>query len=250
VSSSAFVAYAGLVTLGVLRPSLEMFADVVWRGPEGAKGVALTFDDGPHPRYTRSVLDVLDGAGAKAAFFAIGEKGSRHPEILREIVERGHLLGVHGNRHDRALAFRSLAQVRADLARAIEALTAATGQRPRLFRPAVGQTNPRIARAAEELGLTLVGWSVRARDGIKSNPESVIARGATCAMGHRCSTMPSATTETLPPVAPRTERWRTTGGAGWTSGCKRRSSCDPSMREHQYPLDVVPELRSPVSGMG
>jgi len=176
VSGSAFLAYAGLVTLGVLRPSLEMFGSVFWRGPEVARGVALTFDDGPHPRHTRSVLDVLDQAGAKATFFVIGEKGERHPEILREIVARGHLLGVHGARHDRALAFRSLAQVRADLARATEALTTATGQKPRLYRPPVGQTNPRIARAAEELDLTLVGWSVRARDGIKSDPESVIRR--------------------------------------------------------------------------
>jgi peptidoglycan-N-acetylglucosamine deacetylase len=176
VSGSAFLAYAGLVTLGVLRPSLEMFADVVWRGPEGAKGVALTFDDGPHPQHTRSVLDLLDQAGAKATFFVIGEKGQRHPEILREIVARGHLLGVHGDHHDRLLAFRSLAYVRADLARATEALTAVAGQRPRLYRPAVGQTNPRIAQAAKELGLTLVGWSVRARDGIKSDPDSVVAR--------------------------------------------------------------------------
>src|SRR5882672_8722174 len=80
VSGSAFLAYAGLVTLGVLRPSLEMFADVVWRGPPGATGVALTFDDGPHPRSTRSVLDVLDQAGAKATFFVLGEKGKRHPD--------------------------------------------------------------------------------------------------------------------------------------------------------------------------
>jgi peptidoglycan/xylan/chitin deacetylase (PgdA/CDA1 family) len=96
--------------------------------------------------------------------------------LLREIVARGHLLGVHGDRHDRALAFRSLDRVRADLARATEVLSTATGQKPRLYRPAVGQTNPRIARAAGELGLTLVGWSVRARDGIKSDPDRVVAR--------------------------------------------------------------------------
>src|SRR5262245_63413422 len=100
----AFAAYAGLVTWGVLSPSLEMFADVVWRGPEGARGVALTFDDGPHPRFTRSVLDALDAAGARATFFVIGEKGERHPELVRELVARGHLVGIHGTRHDRLLS--------------------------------------------------------------------------------------------------------------------------------------------------
>jgi peptidoglycan/xylan/chitin deacetylase (PgdA/CDA1 family) len=176
VALLAFSAYAGLVTWGVLSPSLQMFAEVVWRGPDGARGVALTFDDGPHPTFTRAVLDVLDRAGAKATFFVIGEKGERQPELLREIASRGHLLGVHGNRHDRALSLRSLSRVRADLARAVAIIEAATGERPRLYRPAVGQTNPRIARAAEELGLTIVGWTLRGRDGIRADPKDVVAR--------------------------------------------------------------------------
>jgi peptidoglycan/xylan/chitin deacetylase (PgdA/CDA1 family) len=176
LSLGSLGAYAGLITWGVLDPSLEMFADVMWRGPEGAHGVALTFDDGPHPRFTRSVLDALDGAGARATFFVIGEKGARHPEMLRELVARGHLVGVHGDRHDRFLSLRSTARVRADLTRAVEFLAAATGERPRLYRPAVGQTNPRIARIAAELGLTIVGWSVRARDGVRTDPSSVVER--------------------------------------------------------------------------
>jgi peptidoglycan/xylan/chitin deacetylase (PgdA/CDA1 family) len=176
IAIAAFLGYAALVTWGVLSPSLEMFAEVVWRGPEGARGVALTFDDGPHPTFTRAVLEALDRAGAKATFFVIGEKGAREPDLLKEIVERGHLLGVHGDRHDRALSFRSERRVRADLARAVEIITRATGERPRFYRPPVGQTNPRIARAAKDLGLTIVGWSVRGRDGIRADPERVVAR--------------------------------------------------------------------------
>jgi peptidoglycan/xylan/chitin deacetylase (PgdA/CDA1 family) len=173
---AALAGYGGLVTWGVLSPSLEMFAEVVWRGPEGSKGVALTFDDGPHPASTRSVLEALDQAGAKATFFVIGEKGARQPELLREMASRGHLVGVHGDRHDRALAFRSFPRVRADLARAVDVIARATGERPRFYRPAVGQTNPRIARAAKELGLTIVGWSLRGRDGIRADPERVAKR--------------------------------------------------------------------------
>jgi peptidoglycan-N-acetylglucosamine deacetylase len=172
----AFAGYGALVTWGVLSPSLEMFAEVVWRGPEGSKGVALTFDDGPHPTFTRSVLEALDQAGAKATFFVIGEKGARQPELLREMASRGHLVGVHGDRHDRALAFRSFPRVRADLARAVDVIEQATGERPRFYRPAVGQTNPRIARAAKELGLTIVGWSLRGRDGIHADPDRVAKR--------------------------------------------------------------------------
>src|SRR5262249_25543318 len=153
-----------------------MFAEVVWRGPEGARGVALTFDDGPHPTFTRSVLEELDRAGAKATFFVIGEKGARQPELLKEIAARGHLVGVHGDHHDRALSFRSLRRVRSDLERAVEIVAQATGERPRFYRPPVGQTNPRIARAAKELGLTIVGWSLRGRDGVRADPKRVAAR--------------------------------------------------------------------------
>jgi peptidoglycan/xylan/chitin deacetylase (PgdA/CDA1 family) len=176
VALVAFAAYVGLVTWGVLSPSLEMFAEVVWRGPAGARGVALTFDDGPHPTFTRSVLEELDRAGAKATFFVIGEKGEREPELLKEMAARGHLVGVHGHHHDRALSFRSLERVRSDLERAVEIIAKATGERPRFFRPAVGQTNPRIARAARELGLTIVGWSLRGLDGVRADPDRVAAR--------------------------------------------------------------------------
>ena len=233
---------------------------VFWHGPEGARGVALTFDDGPHPRHTRSVLDVLDQAGAKATFFVIGEKGERHPDILREIVARGHLLGVHGARHDRALAFRSLAQVRADLARATEALTTATGQKPRLYRPPVGQTNPRITRAAEELDLTLVGWSVRARDGIKSDPESVVAtRGAASPRrGHRPAPRCGRARRSRSRRARRATRafWKrcanaATGGAGGRMDRREgrvgavKADGMLSMTEHQHPgVDVVAGARS------
>jgi peptidoglycan/xylan/chitin deacetylase (PgdA/CDA1 family) len=176
VSLAAFVGYAGLLVIGVFCPSLEMFADVVRRGPEGARGVALTFDDGPDPASTRIILDLLERAGAKATFFVVGEKTAQHPELVAEIARRGHALGVHGHTHDRLLSLRSLERVRADLARALESLVRATGRRPRLFRPPIGQTNPRIARAARELDLTIVGWSVRAGDGVRVDPARVVAR--------------------------------------------------------------------------
>jgi peptidoglycan/xylan/chitin deacetylase (PgdA/CDA1 family) len=173
---AAFVAYPALVSWGVLSPSLEMFAEIVWRGPRGARGVALTFDDGPHPTYTRAVLEALDQANAKATFFVIGEKAAHHPELLREIAGRGHLIGVHGYEHDRGLAFRSFHRVRSDLARAVEVVTLATGERPRFYRPPIGQTNPLIARAAKDLGLVLVGWSLRGLDGIRADARRVAAR--------------------------------------------------------------------------
>jgi peptidoglycan/xylan/chitin deacetylase (PgdA/CDA1 family) len=176
IALGAFVLYGGLVTTGVLVPRLEMFADVLWRGPDGSRGVALTFDDGPHPVHTRAILKKLDAAGVKATFFVIGQKVERHPDVVREIAARGHLVALHGDAHDRLLAFRTPETVRADLTRARDRLAALLGEPPVLYRPAVGQTNPRIARVADELGLAIVGWSVRARDGIATRADAVVRR--------------------------------------------------------------------------
>ena len=177
VSATALTAYVAYVTLGHLVLRLGMFVDVVSRGSRRARGVALTFDDGPHPEHTPKVLDLLDAAGAKATFFVIGHKAEKHPELVREIVRRGHAVGMHSYAHDRLFSLRSLRFVRDDLGRAVEVLEAITGERPWLFRPPVGHTSLRIARAVEELDLEVVGWSVRGVDGLaRSKPERVAAR--------------------------------------------------------------------------
>src|SRR5690242_21296661 len=86
VSAVALAGYLALILCGVLILRLGMFVDVVSRGPKDARGVALTFDDGPSPEHTSRVLDLLDEAGVKATFFLIGRKVQAHPEIARAIV--------------------------------------------------------------------------------------------------------------------------------------------------------------------
>jgi peptidoglycan/xylan/chitin deacetylase (PgdA/CDA1 family) len=159
----------------VLR--LRMFADAIVRGPAGARGFALTFDDGPDPVTTPRVLDALDAAEAKATFFVIAKKAEAHPQVVRDILRRGHAVGLHSYAHDRLFSLRSERRVRADLEMGIAALVAITGARPTLFRPPIGHTNPIIARVAEALDLVVVGWTLGARDGIAgASAESVAAR--------------------------------------------------------------------------
>jgi peptidoglycan/xylan/chitin deacetylase (PgdA/CDA1 family) len=158
-------AYLALVLCGVFFMRLQMFADVFWRGAEGARGVALTFDDGPSPEHTPRVLELLAAAGARATFFVIGRKADAHPELVRAIADAGHAIGVHGYQHDRLFSMRRPAYVRTDLARAVRTIEEITGQRPVLFRPPIGHTNAIIAKEAAALELELVGWSVRALDG-------------------------------------------------------------------------------------
>src|SRR5687767_9203506 len=75
----ALGAYLGLILWGVLALRLRLFVDAIVRGPRGARGVALTFDDGPDPVWTPRVLDALDAANVKATFFVIAKKAEKHP---------------------------------------------------------------------------------------------------------------------------------------------------------------------------
>ena len=177
VSAPAMAAYFALVLGGVFVLRWRVFVDAVVRGPSGARGVALTFDDGPHPKWTPRVLATLAKHEAKATFFLVARKAEEHPEVVRAILDAGHAVGLHSYAHDRLFALRREGRVRADLERGIAALEKLTGSRPTLFRPPIGHTNPVIARVVDKLDLTVVGWTAAGRDGVASaNVEDVVSR--------------------------------------------------------------------------
>ena len=157
--------YVALLLGGVFVIRWRAFVDAVIRGPRGARGVALTFDDGPHPEWTPRVLRVLAKHRATATFFLVGRKAEAHPEVVRAILDGGHAIGLHSYRHDWLFAMRGSRRVRDDLERGMAVLEKLTGSRSVLFRPPIGHTNPTIARIADELDLVVVGWSIGGRDG-------------------------------------------------------------------------------------
>jgi peptidoglycan/xylan/chitin deacetylase (PgdA/CDA1 family) len=166
VSVVALVAYAAYCTLGVLWPQLEMYGDVESRGDPGRNLVALTFDDGPNPKSTRKVLQILARRGHRATFFVVGRKALAHADVIREIHEAGHELGLHGYRHDRAFSLKPPRYVAEDIARTQAAVEQAVGVRPTLFRPPVGYLSSRTAAGAKRAGVRTIAWSARGLDGI------------------------------------------------------------------------------------
>ncbi len=176
VALVAMSAYVAMIVTGVLVPRLEMFGDVIWRGDPESRAVAFTFDDGPHPASTRRVLAALRDAGATATFFVIGRKAEAHPDLVREIVAAGHTLGVHGYDHHRLYALKPPGDVEADIRRAQTAVERACGVRPCWFRPPIGQVSPRTAEGARRAGVAIVGWSVRALDGVARAEPAAVAR--------------------------------------------------------------------------
>jgi peptidoglycan/xylan/chitin deacetylase (PgdA/CDA1 family) len=138
--------------------------------------VAITFDDGPDARHTPPILDALEAGGHRATFFVIGRRAAEQPELLAEIVRRGHGLANHSFAHAYTTPFQPPASLAADLARAQEVLARA-GARSRFFRPPIGLLSPRVVEAARRAHLTLVGWTATARDGRASTtPAQAAAR--------------------------------------------------------------------------
>ena len=182
VAAAASAAYVGLLLVGVLVLRLGMYVDVVVRGPGDARGVALTFDDGPHPEHTARVLDLLRDAGVRATFFVVGEKAERHPDVVRRMVREGHAVGTHSYSHDRFLSSRSPKRIERDLVRSLDVLEGLTGKRPTLFRPPVGHSTPRLASVVRKLGLDVVGWTERGLDGLRTARSDRVAARLTGAL--------------------------------------------------------------------
>ncbi len=210
VIAASSAVFFGVVVAGVLEPRLGMYADVVCRG-EPATGeevprVALTFDDGPSVEHTPRILDLLDEAGLRATFFVLGRKltgeGAR---IVRDATSRGHQIGCHSFAHHRLFSLRSEAYVRDDLVRALATIEEVTGAKTTIFRPPIGHTNPTIARVADELGLTLVGFSVRCRDGMRGAREDDVRDRATRGLRDGAIVLlhDAAERDDFTPIAPR-----------------------------------------------
>lgn len=168
--------YIGVIFWGVMDLRLSMFGDAICSVPKAEGRVALTFDDGPDPVSTRLALRALREGKARATFFVVGKKAEKYPEILREIVTEGHELGVHSYAHERLYSLLPPDRVKADIERTREIIGSATGVYPVWFRPPVGQMSPRTAKGAERARAVVIGWAVRALDGIKKTTEAACER--------------------------------------------------------------------------
>ena len=146
--------------------------EVVWSVPTTAPLVALTFDDGPHPRYTPRVLDALREARVTATFNVMGVQAQRHPALLAEVVAAGHEIGNHTHTHA-DLTTLDRARTMVELREAQDRLQQLVQLPVRLFRPPRGELTGFGLRAAAELQLDVVMWSLDRGPGGVGNPQRV-----------------------------------------------------------------------------
>jgi len=142
---------------------------------ETEKKIALTFDDGPH-EMSLLVLELLKKYNVKATFFCIGKNIELHPEILKKVIAEGHTVGNHTYSHSPFFDFYRKNKVIAEIKRTDDLITSVSGEKPVLFRPPYGVTNPSIRRALAVTNHKTIGWNIRSLDGISEKRNFLLNR--------------------------------------------------------------------------
>lgn len=143
-----------------------LYRGVTWRRNTPHKVCFLTFDDGPIPEITPSVLDILAKYQVPATFFVVGDNVRKHPELLKRIFDEGHRVGNHTFHHIKGLATPNKAYL-ADVAACEQQILSSapdTLHQPLLFRPPYGRIRHKQKRALLLQGYEIILWDVLTHD--------------------------------------------------------------------------------------
>ena len=148
------------VMLAASVPAKGVKDDVIVANRDAGKYVALTFDDGPHDKYTPEILDILAEYNAKATFFVIGKNAETYPELVKREYDEGHEIGNHTYSHP-AMNKISVERIVEEISKTQAVIESITGQKPVLFRSPGGYLNDDIIRTIESSECKPVLWSWR-----------------------------------------------------------------------------------------
>jgi peptidoglycan/xylan/chitin deacetylase (PgdA/CDA1 family) len=165
---------AGGFAYASLWPGSRLFGSALIAPPRPGE-LALTFDDGPNPRWTPRLLEVLARRDVRATFFLVGSYAQAETALVRQIVAAGHLIGNHSWSH-RNLALAPARCIEEELYRSKQALEQITGAPVRFFRPPFGARRPETLRTARRLGMVPVLWNAMTSDWKNPSADSIAKR--------------------------------------------------------------------------
>ena len=160
----------------VTRPETETSPareEVVYRShPNDRMEIALSFDDGPHPRLTPRILDILEEYDIRATFFMVGENVGYYPAAARAVAEAGHEIANHTFSH-RRFGHMKAEDLRREITACEDALASITDAPVRLVRPPEGEMSEAVRLVAGELDYRIILWDVDTRDWAHTPPETI-----------------------------------------------------------------------------
>jgi peptidoglycan-N-acetylglucosamine deacetylase len=155
------------------QPKLA-YGEPMYTVDDGPKVVALTIDDGPSPVYTPQILAILRRYQITASFSMIGRNAAAFPGIARQVAAAGHMIVNHTWNHYNLGGMPAVA-VQDEISRATDAIHAATGERPSMFRAPYGVWPPTVFGYCARAGLTPLAWSVDPRDWSRPGVRAIVA---------------------------------------------------------------------------
>lgn len=142
---------------------------ILWEGYTQKKLVALTIDDGPDPRFTPRVLDILKKEKVHATFFVVGKSAQKWPGLVRRAVRQGNLIENHSWDHPE-FELLTAKKMRWELNKAGKEIKTLSGKKPIFFRPPRGILTPKLYKAVVSQGYYIVLWTNSVRDRSFTNP--------------------------------------------------------------------------------
>src|SRR5258708_1338340 len=139
--------YFALLIYGTMNVSAQFFMPILCKGSPQSAAIAITFDDGPLPGKTDQILKILKAHNVSAAFFCIGNRVEKNPELLKQIDREGHIIGNHSFSHSASFDLQSSGNMSRELTSADGVISRIIGVRPAMFRPPYGVTNRNLANA-------------------------------------------------------------------------------------------------------
>lgn len=136
-----------------------------------SKKIALTFDDGPHPKVTSQILKTLEKYDAKATFFVLGSEAKKYPKVLRQVADAGHEIGNHTYNHKK-LTTLSIKNVKQQIDSTDAVIKGVIGHKATVFRPPYGAYNKTIVK---QLSVPNVLWTIDTLDWKHHNPKKTLA---------------------------------------------------------------------------
>ncbi len=160
------------VQAAVPKNSLEYEDIVIYNNKNNSNKIALTFDDGPHPKQTLEILDILDEYGIKATFFVVGVNAENYSQALIEVARRGHEIGNHTYYHS-AVSKVDYNSLKEEIEGCESRIFELTDRKTKLFRPPEGLIDTSIRTLAKSLDYKVILWDIDTRDWAHTSPQDI-----------------------------------------------------------------------------
>ncbi len=164
-------ASAVIFTVGAKKND-ECDVDIYYKNENSYMKIALTFDDGPHPRYTGQLLDVLDKYGIKATFFVVGVNAKNYPDSLIDVIRRGHEIGNHTYSHPHVSGLNTYT-LTDEVEKCESTIYGLTDYKTKLFRPPEGMIDADVRTVLRSLDYKVIMWDIDTRDWAHEPPEKI-----------------------------------------------------------------------------